>query len=221
MDKDSRRIGDVELAVDRVETGTQRRPVIQERLLQPGLEDAAAVNRRLQVVDAHEAADLVQVESAAAVADQREIRRTALPADQLLAIELDGEVEVAHVGPAALQPASVVAQVVGGVRQVHLDTGVEEALTGAAPVAAERGFRPGGRLGGDASGLCRIVGPDGTGKPRRQQQGEQHGSLLPSRFIRASQHFLASLFVVIMTVLAGRCLLAQPVQGPQPPWGRA
>jgi hypothetical protein len=43
MDKDSRRIGDVELAVDRVETGTQRRPVIQERLLQPGLEDAAAV----------------------------------------------------------------------------------------------------------------------------------------------------------------------------------
>jgi hypothetical protein len=165
MDEARRRIGDVELAVDRVETGTQRRPVIQERLLQPGLEDAAAVNRRLQVVDAHEAADLVQVESAAAVADQREIRRTALPADQLLAIELHGEVEVAHVGPAALQPASVVAQVVGGVRQVHLDTGVEEALTGAAPVAAERGFRPGGRLGGDASGLCRIVGPDGTGNP--------------------------------------------------------
>jgi hypothetical protein len=29
------------------------------------------------------------------------------------------------------------------------------------------------------------------------------------------------LFVVIMTVLAGRCLLAQPVQEPQPPWGRA
>jgi hypothetical protein len=129
-------------------------------LLQPGLEDAGAVNRRLQVVDAHEAADLVEVDSAAAVADQREVRRTALPADQLLAIKLQGEVEVAHVGPAALQPASVVAQVVGGVRQVHLDTGVEEALTGAAPVAAERGFRPGGGgLGGDASGLCRIVSP--------------------------------------------------------------
>jgi hypothetical protein len=154
MQEDSRCVGDVELAVDRVEAKPKRCLVVEEGLLQPRLEDAGTVDRCLEVIDAHQAADIVEIDSAATVADQLQKGGTARPAEELLAVELQDEVGMTHVGATVLQAAGIVAQVVGGVHEVGLDACVVEPLAGAAPVAGEGAFLPvGGVVGGIA---CRY-----------------------------------------------------------------
>jgi hypothetical protein len=165
MQEDSRGVGDVELAVDRVQAKPKRCPVVKEGLLQPRLEDAGTVDRCLEVIDAHQAADIVEIDPAASVADQLQKGGTACPAEEFLAVELQDEVGMAHVGPAVLQATGVVAQVVGRVEEVDLNPRVVEPLAGAAPVAGERRLLPVRRVVGGV----RFVG------------GRQSGQRLPEK----------------------------------------
>jgi hypothetical protein len=100
---------------------------------------------------------MVEVDSAATVADQLQIGGAALPADELFAVELQDQVEVPHIGATTLEPPGGVTQVVGAVDQVGLDTRVVEPLAGAAPVAAQGRLTPvGGFVGGIGCGTTRI-----------------------------------------------------------------